>query len=53
MNGGARPAEVEAALLASFWKVLALLSAGVVVGVALTAKAYNVAYLWWRSVLYS
>ena len=48
MNGGARPAEVERALLASFWKVLAILCAGVAVGVALTAKACTVAYAaWW------
>lgn len=49
MNGGARPAEVERALLASFWKILAILVAGAAVGVGITVKGCHLVYGWWRS----
>ena len=49
VNGGARPAQVERALQAAFWKALALLAAGAAVGVALAAKGCRLAYAWWRS----
>ena len=49
VNGGMRPAQVQRAMLASFWKVMGIFSAGAAVGVAVTVKLCQFVYKSWKA----